>query len=85
MFWSRGFCLITTEGAPIDVVEYYIKNQRKKYGLVNVKTIQILWTTSVYSLLQEILTGIIKSYREPLDKPIKVMTVIALIEYILFL
>ncbi|WP_442863856.1 IS200/IS605 family transposase [Anaeromicrobium sp.] len=26
-FWSRSYCLITTGGAPIDVVKKYIENQ----------------------------------------------------------
>lgn len=28
-FWSRSFCLITTGGVPIDVIEKYIENQGK--------------------------------------------------------
>ena len=28
-FWSRGYCLITTGGASIDVVKQYIENQEK--------------------------------------------------------
>jgi putative transposase len=27
MFWSRSFCLLTTGGAPIDVIKRYIQNQ----------------------------------------------------------
>jgi len=27
MFWSRSFCLLTTGGAPIEVVRKYIENQ----------------------------------------------------------
>lgn len=27
MFWSRGFCLLTTGGAPIEVIKKYIENQ----------------------------------------------------------
>ncbi|PRO66461.1 IS200/IS605 family transposase [Alkalicoccus urumqiensis] len=27
MFWSRSFCLLTTGGAPIEVVKKYIENQ----------------------------------------------------------
>ncbi len=30
MFWSRGFCLLTTGGYPIDGVKKYIENQDKK-------------------------------------------------------
>ncbi|MFA8437343.1 IS200/IS605 family transposase [Pueribacillus sp. YX66] len=32
MFWSRSFCLLTTGtgGAPIDVINTYIENQRQK-------------------------------------------------------
>ncbi|OKL37931.1 IS200/IS605 family transposase [Domibacillus mangrovi] len=30
MFWSRSFCLLTTGGSPIDVVEKYIENQGEK-------------------------------------------------------
>ncbi|WP_027410329.1 IS200/IS605 family transposase [Anoxybacteroides tepidamans] len=30
MFWSRSFCLLTTGGAPIDVIRKYIENQGKK-------------------------------------------------------
>lgn len=30
MFWSRSYCLITTGGAPIDVVKKYIQNQGNK-------------------------------------------------------
>lgn len=29
-FWSRSYCLITTGGAPIDVVRKYIENQGMK-------------------------------------------------------
>ncbi|KGE20171.1 transposase [Paenibacillus wynnii] len=29
-FWSRSFCLITTGGAPIDVIKKYIETQGKK-------------------------------------------------------
>ncbi|MDQ0418987.1 putative transposase [Croceifilum oryzae] len=29
-FWSRSFCLLTTGGAPIDVVKQYIENQGTK-------------------------------------------------------
>ena len=29
-FWSRSYCLITTGGAPIDIVRKYIENQRMK-------------------------------------------------------
>lgn len=28
-FWSRSFCLLTTGGAPVDVVRKYIENQGK--------------------------------------------------------
>ena len=28
-FWSRGFCLVTTGRAPIDVIKQYIENQGK--------------------------------------------------------
>lgn len=27
MFWSRSFCLLTTGGAPINVIKKYIENQ----------------------------------------------------------
>lgn len=27
MFWSKSFCLLTTGGAPIDVIKRYIQNQ----------------------------------------------------------
>ncbi|OTO39957.1 transposase [Enterococcus faecium] len=27
MFWSQSFCLLTTGGAPIDVIKKYIQNQ----------------------------------------------------------
>ena len=26
-FWSRSFCLLTTDGAPIDTIKKYIENQ----------------------------------------------------------
>ncbi|MCE5220236.1 MAG: IS200/IS605 family transposase [Clostridium sp.] len=29
-FWSRSYCLITTGGAPIDIVKKYIENQGMK-------------------------------------------------------
>ncbi len=29
-FWSRSFCLLTTGGAPIEVIKKYIKNQGMK-------------------------------------------------------
>lgn len=29
-FWSRSFCLLTTGGAPIDVVKRYIESQGEK-------------------------------------------------------
>jgi len=31
-FWSRSFCLLTTGGAPIEVVKRYIESQGEKYG-----------------------------------------------------
>ncbi|WP_086335670.1 IS200/IS605 family transposase [Enterococcus mundtii] len=27
MFWSKSFCLLTTGGAPLDVIKKYIQNQ----------------------------------------------------------
>ncbi|EHL68140.1 hypothetical protein HMPREF1014_04766 [Bacillus sp. 7_6_55CFAA_CT2] len=30
MFWARSFCLLTTDGSPIDVVKTYIENQSEK-------------------------------------------------------
>lgn len=30
MFWSRSFCLLSSEGAPIEVIEQYIKEQGQK-------------------------------------------------------
>ncbi|QDD87094.1 Mobile element protein (plasmid) [Bacillus cereus] len=30
MFWSRSFCLLTTDGLSIDVVKKYIENQGEK-------------------------------------------------------
>ena len=30
MFWSKSFCLLTTGGAPIEVIKQYIENQGKK-------------------------------------------------------
>lgn len=29
-FWSRSFCLLTTDGAPIDVIRRYIESQGEK-------------------------------------------------------
>lgn len=29
-FWSRGFCLLTTGGAPIEVIKKYIESQGEK-------------------------------------------------------
>lgn len=29
-FWSRSYCLLTTGGAPIDVIQKYIENQGMK-------------------------------------------------------
>lgn len=29
-FWSRSFCLLTTEGAPIEVIKKYIESQGEK-------------------------------------------------------
>lgn len=31
-FWSRSYCLLTTGGAPIEVIKKYIENQGKKRG-----------------------------------------------------
>ena len=31
-FWSRSFCLLTTGGAPIEVVKRYIESQGEKHG-----------------------------------------------------
>ena len=31
-FWSRSFCLLTTEGAPIEVIRQYIETQGEKDG-----------------------------------------------------
>ena len=30
MFWSQSFCLLSSGGAPIDVVKQYIENKRQK-------------------------------------------------------
>ena len=30
MFWSRSFCLLSSGGAPIDVIRQYIENQEQK-------------------------------------------------------
>ncbi|PKM70574.1 MAG: IS200/IS605 family transposase [Firmicutes bacterium HGW-Firmicutes-18] len=30
-FWSRSFCLLTTGGAPIDVIKKYIESQGEKH------------------------------------------------------
>ncbi len=32
VFWSRSFCLLTTDGAPIEVIRKYIENQGQKWG-----------------------------------------------------
>ena len=29
-FWSQSFCLLTTEGAPIEVIKQYIETQGEK-------------------------------------------------------
>ena len=29
-FWSKSYCLVTTGGAPLDVVKQYIENQGKR-------------------------------------------------------
>ena len=29
MFWSKSFCLLTTGGAPINVIKKYIESQGK--------------------------------------------------------
>ena len=31
MFWSKSFCLLTTGGAPIDVIKKYIQNQENNH------------------------------------------------------
>lgn len=31
MFWSKSFCLLTTGGAPIEVIKKYIQNQRNNH------------------------------------------------------
>lgn len=30
MFWSRSFCLLSSGGAPIEVIQQYIRGQREK-------------------------------------------------------
>lgn len=30
-FWSRSFCLLTTGGAPIEVIKHYIESQGESY------------------------------------------------------
>lgn len=32
MFWSKSFCLITTGGATVEVIEQYIRSQGMKHG-----------------------------------------------------
>ena len=32
MFWSKSFCLITTGGATVEMIEQYIRSQGMKYG-----------------------------------------------------
>lgn len=34
MFWSRSFCLLTTGGAPIEVIKKYIENQGEVRGQI---------------------------------------------------
>ncbi|MDT2309427.1 IS200/IS605 family transposase (plasmid) [Enterococcus faecium] len=34
MFWSKSFCLLTTGGAPIDVIKKYIQNQGNNHNAV---------------------------------------------------
>lgn len=41
-FWSRSFCLLTTGGAPIEVVRRYIENQ--------VYFVKLRWTCSALNL-----------------------------------
>jgi REP element-mobilizing transposase RayT len=31
-FWSKSFCLLTTGGAPIEVIKRYIESQGKERG-----------------------------------------------------
>ena len=31
MFWSKSFCLLTTGGAPIDLIKRYIQNQENNH------------------------------------------------------
>ena len=31
MFWSKSFCLLTTGGAPIDLIKIYIQNQENNH------------------------------------------------------
>ena len=35
MFWSQSFCLLTTGGAPVEVIRQYIQSQGKKEGRLN--------------------------------------------------
>ena len=30
-FWSRSYCLLTSGGAPVEIIKEYIKDKRKKY------------------------------------------------------
>lgn len=30
MFWSRSFCLLSSGGAPIEIIRQYIENQGKE-------------------------------------------------------
>lgn len=31
-FWSQSFCLLSSGGAPIEIIKEYIENQGQKYG-----------------------------------------------------
>ncbi|WP_256926530.1 IS200/IS605 family transposase, partial [Enterococcus faecium] len=62
MFWSKSFCLLTTGGAPIDVIKKYIQNQGNNhkskvgelYGTTKSMQIQNLSNRGTRNLLCQI-------------------------------
>ena len=85
-FWSRSYCLITTGGAPIDIIRKYIENQGMKWGEKMLKAYkfriypneeQKVYLAKTFGctrfVYNKMLADRIKSYEENKDLGIKTM------------
>lgn len=77
--WSQSFCLLTTGGAPIEVIKKYIESQGKKHGTKHISSEYIQIRNNVHCLQKpsatlrfiynRMLSDKIKHYEETKVKP----------------